>query len=1273
MFVILYFRIVFKNNKINKLMKKSSEYYLCILFILLLSFCGKFVYADINVGDDIISTTSVNTTSGDNVEINSNNISSSSIENASDTNIVINNDEVSTTSLPDITGIDVGVNKNTTINENDNNLFSVEKNNIFVDDIATTSENYSLVEDFADINFFSDYEVKIINEILPGSSILFIPEVDKDNITIKLENLPVKNLYFYVDSLEHVLPYSMNDGLSMTFNLDGNKPHLIFIKSYPSTKTIRNDATGGDCSTFGIWNEKTLTCTMTQNVYEVIDIVDNDITLDGNGKMVKNLRSFGTGSGVHISFRNNITVKNLIVEGFDDGFGIFNTTNSTFLNNETRGFGIGFYLGFNDLYNIINGNIITNRSDYIPGKNITSSGIYLGGAANWTTIINNTITVSNIGLVLISNANKNKIYNNNFLSSPTISSSDNSGNSVFQPMPIGGNYYFNYDNPNNGCNDANNDSICDRAIIFGNTIDVFPWRYKNGWKGDRFPNVECCSNVIFIPGLEGSRLYTKGLLSENQLWEPNRNADVEKLYLDDSGNSINQNIYTRDIIKRSNVGLGIWDENVYQSFADSLDSLVAGKKINNWEAIPYDWRYDLNKIISDGVLLEDGSKLNFIDEVIKMASSSQTGKVAIVTHSNGGLLAKVLINELKKLGKDNLIDNLIMVAAPQLGTPSSISAMLHGDGQEIAVIQGLYYFLNKPTARTLGENMMGAYNLLPQAEYFTKVASPVVKFDESVDSVNNLRTKYGDVIDNYSELSDFLLGVDGRSEPANSDIITPNVLKSNLLSLAEVNHNALDNWIPPSSIKVTQLAGWGIETVSGIEYFANDICEIGFIFCFKPKTIMDRDPIATEDGDSTVVVPSATAIYTAEKYYLDLKNLNYKYNTKTEHKDIFEATSTIKFVENIFLNSKDDLPQYITSDKPVSTDKKLILSLHSPMLLDVYTAKNEHTGVVANPLPDSDLETVEENIPGSRYLSIGDNKTIILNGGEDYTVKLKGTDDGVFTLETKVISSDGSIIQRKRYTNISTTKNTTGEMNISSDTFDSTNSTSTNLLIDSNGDGITDFNISPSDNQDTIPPVLTILGGNQITIKVGDNYTDLGAQAVDDVNGEISSLISTSTNLDITKPGTYYFNYTIVDSSGNTATSSRIINVVNRRARHNVNLPTNITSVVISPIENATQTISLPNIIIDKATSSVFVTTVDLNKIETEKNKLQNKIVKNKGLTSRSVVVRGEPLVFHNNATTTQKDNLSMTASVGSREVPNFFSIFSSIIKSILSVFFFHK
>ncbi len=1244
-------------------MKKSSEYFLCFIFIILFSFCAKFVFANVNVSDDVISTTSVITVLG-------NNVLSSSTENIINASIVISDDNDSTISLADTTDVGMEVNGNIALTENNSNLFPVEKNNIFVNYIATTSENYSLVQDFADINILSDFEVKITNEILPGSAILSIPEVSREKLTIVLESLPSKNLYFYVDSLEYSLPHSIYDGPSMTFNLDGNKPHLIFIKSYPSTKTIRNDVTGGDCSTFGIWDQNTLTCTMTQDVFEVIEIVNNDITLNGNGKIVKNLNGFGKGSGVSISFRNNITVKNLVVEGFDEGFGIFQTTNSTFLNNETRGFGMGFYLSFNDSYNIINGNTITNNADYIPNVQITSTGIYLSGTANWSTIINNTITVTNIGLVLSSNANKNKIYNNNFLSSPTILSFSNSGNSIFQQMPVGGNYYYNYDNSKSGCNDTNNDFICDRAISFGNVTDNFPWLYKNGWEGDRFPNVACCSNVIFIPGLEGSRLYTKNLLIENQLWEPNRNADVVKLYLDSSGNSINPNIYTRDIIKRSNVGLGIWDENVYKSFADSLDGLVADKKINNWEALPYDWRYDLNKIISDSVLLPDGSKLNFIDEVIKMASSSQTGKVAIVTHSNGGLLAKVLINELKKRGKDNLIDNLIMVAAPQLGTPSAISAMLHGDGQEIVAIQGLYYFLNKPTARTLGENMMGAYNLLPQAEYFTKVASPVIKFDESFDSVNNLRTKYGDVIDNYSELRDFLLGVDGRSEPVNSDTITPNVLKTNLLGLAEDNHNVLDNWVPPSNIKITQLAGWGVKTVSGLEYFANDVCEIGFIFCFKPKKIMDRNPIVTEDGDSTVVVPSATSIDFAEKYYLDLKSMGYKYT----HINIFEATSTINFVNNIVLNSNKVLPEYITKEKPTSTDKILELSLNSPVLLGVYSAKNEHTGIVANPLPDSDLEVIEENIPGSRYINVGDNINVFLNEGEDYTVKLNGTEDAVFSIEAKVISSDGTVLKRRRYTNISTTKNTTGEMNISSDTFDATSSTPTNLLIDSNGDGITDFNIVSSDNQDVTPPVLTILGDNQTTINVGDNYTDLGANAVDDINGEITSLVSTSTNLDITKPGTYYFDYTVTDSSGNIATSSRIIKVIGRRARRNVNISANITNLDISPIENVTQTVPVFNIISDKATSSIITVAVlpDLNKIEIKKDNLQSKKITtiNRGFSLNGQVEKGGSSVY---ATTTKKDNLEMTASVGSAKIPNFFNILSSIIKSILSVFFFHK
>ncbi len=59
------------------------------------------------------------------------------------------------------------------------------------------------------------------------------------------------------------------------------------------------------------------------------------------------------------------------------------------------------------------------------------------------------------------------------------------------------------------------------------------------------PNQHCCSNVMFLPGIEGSRLYMPGLLIENELWEPNRDNDGKDLEFDANGNSIHQNIYTK--------------------------------------------------------------------------------------------------------------------------------------------------------------------------------------------------------------------------------------------------------------------------------------------------------------------------------------------------------------------------------------------------------------------------------------------------------------------------------------------------------------------------------------------------------------------------------------------------------------------------------------------------------------------------------------------------------------------------------------------------------
>ena len=217
------------------------------------------------------------------------------------------------------------------------------------------------------------------------------------------------------------------------------------------------------------------------------------------------------------------------------------------------------------------------------------------------------------------------------------------------------------------------------------------------------------SNVAFLPGLLGSRLYQQQLF-ENKLWEPNRNADVEKLYLTDTGESVNQNIYTNDIIDEA------FGFNVYKEFSKSMNDLVNNGTINAWQPMPYDWRADIEDIVNNDVLLNNNITYNIAESVAALAESSANGKVTIIAHSNGGLLGKLLISKLEAEGKSALVDKFIMVGAPQLGTPSAIIGLLHGG--ERGVLKG--WLPNHEVTRELSENMQSAYNLLPSAKYFEK-------------------------------------------------------------------------------------------------------------------------------------------------------------------------------------------------------------------------------------------------------------------------------------------------------------------------------------------------------------------------------------------------------------------------------------------------------------------------------------------------------------------------------------------------------------------------
>ncbi|WP_289030043.1 immunoglobulin-like domain-containing protein [uncultured Paraglaciecola sp.] len=80
---------------------------------------------------------------------------------------------------------------------------------------------------------------------------------------------------------------------------------------------------------------------------------------------------------------------------------------------------------------------------------------------------------------------------------------------------------------------------------------------------------------------------------------------------------------------------------------------------------------------------------------------------------------------------------------------------------------------------------------------------------------------------------------------------------------------------------------------------------------------------------------------------------------------------------------------------------------------------------------------------------------------------------------------------------------------------------------------------------DTTPPDLSLIGDANITLEVGLSYTDEGATAHDNVDGDISANIVSSGVVNSYLVGSYMVTYNVIDASGNQAVSvSRTVNVV---------------------------------------------------------------------------------------------------------------------------------
>ena len=79
---------------------------------------------------------------------------------------------------------------------------------------------------------------------------------------------------------------------------------------------------------------------------------------------------------------------------------------------------------------------------------------------------------------------------------------------------------------------------------------------------------------------------------------------------------------------------------------------------------------------------------------------------------------------------------------------------------------------------------------------------------------------------------------------------------------------------------------------------------------------------------------------------------------------------------------------------------------------------------------------------------------------------------------------------------------------------------------------------------DTTNPVVTVTGANPATVELGATYTDAGATATD----LAAVTVTTSGTVNTDAVGSYTLTYTATDASGNSATATRTVNVVDTTA-----------------------------------------------------------------------------------------------------------------------------
>jgi len=490
-----------------------------------------------------------------------------------------------------------------------------------------------------------------------------------------------------------------------------------------------------------------------------------------------------------------------------------------------------------------------------------------------------------------------------------------------------------------------------------------------------------------VPGILGS--YLNKAVDDNEVWPsigqlvlPGSDNYLNELKLDVAGNEI-IDIYPSEII--GNVLGATQYGNLIQKFKD--DGYQLGIDLF---LFPYDWRLDV-KVAS----------LEFDSIVNEAVLNSPTGKINIIAHSMGGLLAKdYIIRE-----GDSNINKLVFAGTPHLGAPKAFNALNFGDDFDLKFLS---LGLNKNKAKEIAQNMPAVYELLPSREYINQAGS----------YVSDIRIGNPQFL-TYDQTEQFMV----------SDPFLPDYRNPDILDLADQFHQSHDGWVPQSASVYSLIGCQAYDTIGSFEIEDEDSIDINSV-----------------TGDGTVPVISANYISAGEKYFVSYPT------TKINHVGLIKDDLTVDLIHHLVTSTEEPvLPNGVyksLSECDEILNQVLRFSTHSPVNLHVYDSLGNHVGLT----PEGNIET---NIPDSNFLQVGDNTFIFVPDGASYSIGIDAYATGSF--DFKIIELENGEVSKSivygdipiNYLGLEANFEFTGINN------------PTPLDIDQNGDGENDIGYSP--------------------------------------------------------------------------------------------------------------------------------------------------------------------------------------------------------------------